>query len=90
MNGGHRAVGQFEHGLKRRGGLYTCASSTRFPVDSGAQPIAILPGRGVSSRRILLPLHSSSATSTAVFQIVLGGTAALHVHRAWGAVLFWG
>jgi hypothetical protein len=24
------------------------------------------------------------------FKIVLGGTAALHAHRVWGAVIFWG
>lgn len=32
MNGGHRAVGQFEHGLKRRDGLYTCAFGRRIPL----------------------------------------------------------
>jgi hypothetical protein len=54
MNGGRRAVGQFQHGLKRRAA------------------IANLPGRGVSSRRILLPLHSSSATSTQFFRLFWG------------------
>ena len=40
------------------------------------------------SYKILLPPAGSSFSSVKVFTIVLGGTAALHVHRAWGAVIF--
>jgi hypothetical protein len=39
-------------------------------------------------RRNLLRHPLSSITSSTDLQIVLGGTAALHAHRAWGAVLF--
>jgi hypothetical protein len=36
----------------------------------------------------LLPLAGSSFSSLKVFTIVLGGTAALHARRVWGAVIF--
>src|SRR5439155_4604177 len=41
------------------------------------------------SHKFLLRPAASSFSSLKVFTIVLGGTAALHAHRAWGAVLFW-
>ena len=40
-------------------------------------------------RKILLLPGGNSVTSTQFSTSVLGGTAALHVHRAWGAVFFW-
>ena len=40
--------------------------------------------------RILLRADETSLTALKFSTIVLGGTAALHAYRAWGAVIFWG
>ncbi|PYK54886.1 MAG: hypothetical protein DME48_06500 [Verrucomicrobia bacterium] len=40
--------------------------------------------------KILLRSAGSSFSSSKFFTIVLGGTAALHAYRVWGAVIFWG
>jgi hypothetical protein len=39
--------------------------------------------------RILLPADETSLRSLKFSTIVLGGTAALHAYRPWGAVIFW-
>jgi hypothetical protein len=40
--------------------------------------------------KILLPAGETSLKRWKFSTIVLGGTAALHAYRAWGAVIFWG
>jgi hypothetical protein len=42
------------------------------------------------SYKICCDLLEARLVATKFFTIVLGGTAALHTYRVWGAVIFWG
>jgi hypothetical protein len=40
--------------------------------------------------KICCDLLEARLVASKFFKIVLGGTAALHAYRVWGAVIFWG
>jgi len=42
------------------------------------------------SDKICCDLPEARLVASKFFKIVLGGTAALHAYRVWGAVIFWG
>ena len=44
----------------------------------------------IFSYKICCDLPEARLVASKFFKIVLGGTAALHAYRVWGAVIFWG
>jgi hypothetical protein len=44
----------------------------------------------IFSHKICCDLPEARLVASKFFKIVLGGTAALHAYRVWGAVIFWG
>jgi hypothetical protein len=43
----------------------------------------------IFSHKICCDLSEARLVASKFFKIVLGGTAALHAYRVWGAVIFW-
>ena len=48
------------------------------------------PSVRIFSHKICCDLPEARLVGSKFFKIVLGGTAALHAYRVWGAVIFWG
>jgi len=44
----------------------------------------------IFSHKICCDLPEARLVASKFLKIVLGGTAALHAYRVWGAVIFWG
>jgi hypothetical protein len=60
-------------------------SSLVIPHSSFFQP---RPFTQIFSHKICCDLPEARLIASKFFKIVLGGTAALHAHRVWGAVIF--
>jgi hypothetical protein len=87
-SGEARAVSGWTHiKLERATEAYASRQQDIFTPEADEED-CILLAKSANIPKILLRHRLSSATTSAALQIVLGGTAALHVHRAWGAVLF--
>jgi hypothetical protein len=48
------------------------------------------PSMRIFSHKICCDLPEARLVASKFLKIVLGGTAALHAYRVWGAVIFWG
>jgi hypothetical protein len=89
MTKGHIESSSFKHsGLFRHSSFVIRASLfTSFLIRYFFQP---QPSVRIFSYKICCDLPEARLVASKFFKIVLGGTAALHAYRVWGAVIFWG
>jgi hypothetical protein len=60
-----------------------------FIIELISHFVVTSPAR-IFSDKICCDLLEARLVASKFFTVVLGGTAALHIHRVWGAVIFWG
>jgi hypothetical protein len=76
----HLEPSSFKHS-----GLFRHSSFTSFLIRHFFSP---RPSMRIFSHKICCDLPEARLIGSKFFKIVLGGTAALHAYRVWGAVIF--